>query len=281
MAMSRNLRRIRFAVLLASGCFGWLAPSNGQEKSSDPASRPRAVFLVGDSTVKNGSGKGSDGLWGWGNFLGDHLDPARAVVQNRALGGRSSRTYLAEGLWSKVLADLNPGDVVLIQFGHNDGGPLDTGRARASLKGTGEESKDVVPETTRKPETVHTYGWYLRKYVVDAKAKGTVPVILSPVPRNMWDAGGKVNRASRDYGGWAAEVAKAEGVPFVDLNDIAARHYEAEGKAKVESTYFTQKDHTHTTEAGARLNALSVVEGLRALPDGPLSDAWKAPVGPK
>lgn len=279
--MSGDLRRIRFAVLLVSGGFGWLSPSIGREKAGDTTPGPKTVFLIGDSTVKNGSGKGSGGLWGWGDFLGDHLDPARAVVQNRALGGRSSRTYLAEGLWAKVLADVEPGDVVLIQFGHNDGGPLDTGRARASLKGVGEESKDVVPVTTKAPETVHTYGWYLRKYVNDAKGKGATPVILSPVPRNMWDDEGRVSRASRDYGGWAAEVAKAEGVPFVDLNDIAARHYEAEGKAKVESSYFTPKDHTHTTEAGARLNALSVVEGLRALPDGPLSGAWKSPAGRK
>jgi len=243
--------------------------------SADDPPKRTTVFLIGDSTVKNGSGKGGGGLWGWGNFLGDHLNPAKAVVQNRALGGRSSRTYLTEGLWDKVLADLEPGDVVLIQFGHNDGGPIDTGRARASLKGIGEESKEIVVEATKRPETVHTYGWYLRKYVADAKAKGATPIILSPVPRNMWDPRGKVNRASKDYGKWAAEVAMSASVPFVDLNDIAARHFEEEGKAKVESAYFTTTDHTHTTEAGARLNAASVVEGLRTLPDNPLREALK------
>jgi lysophospholipase L1-like esterase len=256
-------------------------PSNGQEKDDGSGPRPLTVFLIGDSTVKNGSGRGADGLWGWGIFLGDYLDPAKAAVQNRALGGRSSRTYLIEGLWAKVLTDLKPGDVVLIQFGHNDGGPLDTGRARASLKGVGDETKDVVPETTRKAETVHTYGWYLRKYVEDTRAKGAIPIILSPVPQNMWNDQGKVNRASKDYGGWAAEVANAEGVRFVDLNDIVAKHYEEEGKEKVESTYFTKVDHTHTSEAGARLSALSLVEGLRALPNGPLSSAFKASSGPK
>ena len=131
----------------------------------------------------------------------------------------------------------------------------------------------------RKPS--HSYGWYLRKYVADAKAKGANPVILSPVPRNSWNDEGKVNRASKDYGKWAAEVAKSEGVAFVDLNEIAARHYEEEGKAKVETAYFTTKDHTHTTEAGARLNASSVAEGLRALPANPLSGALKSLDGPK
>ena len=279
--MLRNRRRAQITIILTSACLAWVAPAKAQEGAPDADPKARTVFLIGDSTVKNGSGQGGGGLWGWGNFLGDHLDPAKAVVQNRALGGRSSRTYFTEGLWAKVLADLKPGDVVLIQFGHNDGGPLDTGRARASLKGVGDETKDVVPETTKKPETVHTYGWYLKRYVADARAKGATPVILSPVPRNSWNPEGKVGRASRDYGGWAAEVAKAEGVPFVDLNDIVARHYEEEGREKVESSYFTKVDHTHTTEAGARLNARSVAEGLRNLPDGPLAGAWKAPADSK
>ncbi len=259
----------------------WLVPAVGDDKPTEGPPRIKTVFLIGDSTVKNGSGQGGGGLWGWGNFLGEHLDPSKARVENRALGGRSSRTYLTEGLWTRVLADLKPGDVVLIQFGHNDGGPLDTGRARASLKGGGEETKDIVVEATKKAETVHTYGWYLRKYIADAKAKGATPVVLSPVPRNMWSTEGKVTRATKDYGKWAAEAAKAEGVLFVNLNDIIAKHYEEEGKTKVETAYFTPADHTHTTKAGARLNAASVAEGLRAIPDGPLADAWKSPTASK
>ena len=269
------LRLAHPSLISAFILLAWLVPAPGDDKASDGQPRIKTVFLIGDSTVKNGSGKGGDGLWGWGDFLGDHLDPGKARVENRALGGRSSRTYLTEGLWGKVLADLKPGDVVLIQFGHNDGGPLDTGRARASLKGGGTEAKDIVVEATKKAETVHTYGWYLRKYIADARAKGATPVVLSPVPRNMWNAEGKVNRASKDYGKWAAEAAKAENVAFVDLNDLVAKHYEDDGKAKVETAYFTPTDHTHTTDAGARLNAASVAEGLRAIPDGPLAGAFR------
>ena len=226
--------------------------------------RPATVFLVGDSTVLNGSGKGGGGLWGWGNFLADHLDPAKARVENRARGGRSSRTYLTEGLWDKVVADLRPGDLVLIQFGHNDGGPLDTGRARASLKGVGDESKTVKLEATGKEETVQTYGWYLRKYAADAKAKGATPIILSPVPRNNWSDGGKLNRASKDYGKWAREAARSGGAIFIDLNELIASRYESDGRDKVTHDYFTEADHTHTTEAGARVNAECVAKGLLA-----------------
>jgi len=102
-------------------------------------------------------------------------------------------------------------------------------------------------------------------------------VILSPVPRNIWDAQGKVARASNTYGRWAAEVARAEGVPFVDLNEIVAAHYEADGREKVARAYFTAADHTHTSVAGARLGAACVAEGLRGLKGGPLADALKPP----
>ena len=79
------------------------------------------------------------------------------------------------------------------------------------------------------------YGWYLRKYISDAKAKGATPIVLSLVPRKIWKDG-KIARASNDYAKWAAEAARAEGVAFVDLNDIVARHYEELGPEKVNGT---------------------------------------------
>src|ERR1700731_2382055 len=83
------------------------------------------LFLIGDSTVHNGRGDGANGQWGWGEPIVDLFDPAKIHVKNMALGGRSSRTFLTEGHWEKVLAELKPGDFVMMQFGHNDGGPLD------------------------------------------------------------------------------------------------------------------------------------------------------------
>lgn len=231
---------------------------------------PPTLWLIGDSTVNNGSGKGADGLWGWGAPLAAHFDKAKIAVVNRARGGRSSRTFLSEGLWEKVAAELKPGDFVLMQFGHNDGGPLAGPKARASLKGNGEESQEVAIEGGDKKEVVHSYGWYLRKYIADAKAKGATPIVLSPIPRNMWKAD-KVSRASGDYGKWAKEAAEAGGALFIDLNEIVARHYEADGREKVQTEFFTEKDHTHTTAAGAKVNASSVAEGIKALKDCPLA----------
>jgi len=234
------------------------------------------LYLIGDSTVKNGRGDGSGGLWGWGQVLYGHFYETRIRIQNRALGGRSSRTFLTEGLWSKVLAEMNPGDFVLVQFGHNDGGELAKGdRPRASLKGNGDNTQEVSVEMTGKQEVVHSYGWYLRKYINDAREKGAVPIILSPVPRNIWKDG-KVGRAANDYGKWASEAAKEGGAFFINLNELVATRYEKEGSEKVQSDYFTAKDHTHTTEAGARINAECVVQGLLFLEDCPLRKYLKS-----
>ena len=103
------------------------------------------IYLVGDSTVKNGKGDGAGGLWGWGDFIGQFLDTTKISVQNHALGGTSSRTFQSKGLWEPVYNKLKKGDYVIIQFGHNDDGPLnDTLRARGTIKGIGEETQEKI-----------------------------------------------------------------------------------------------------------------------------------------
>ena len=249
----KNSRSMKWClILVACVSLSWAVLSD---------ERP-TFFIIGDSTVKNGKGRGDGGLWGWGDFLGGYFDTSRLAVRNHALGGRSSRTFITEGHWDQVLSQLKPGDYVIMQFGHNDGGALDdTARARGTIKGTGEETRDIYNPIMKKPETVHTYGWYMRKYVADCKAKGAIAIICSPIPRNMW-TGDKVNR-SEDYGAWARETAQTTGAYFVDLNGIIADQYDRLGADKVKD--FFPGDHTHTNEAGARLNAKSVVDGLRRL----------------
>lgn len=227
-----------------------------------------SLFLVGDSTVRNGRGDGANGQWGWGEPLVDYFDPAKINVVNRALGGRSSRTYITEGRWDELLAILRPGDFVVFQFGHNDSGPLDdTSRARGTLPGVGDESKEIYNPITHKQEVVHTYGWYMRKYVADTQAKGAVPIVCSPIPRKIWKDG-KVERNAANYGGWAREVAAQAKVAFIDLNEIIGHRYDTLGKAQVEPLF--ADPHTHTSRAGAELNAEAVVSGLKAIPGNPL-----------
>src|SRR5438067_2209234 len=99
------------------------------------------LWIIGDSTVRNGQDTGNNGQWGWGNPIASYFDTTKINVQNWALGGTSSRTFQTIGRWDKVLAQIKPGDFLILQFGHNDSGAInDTSRARATLKGNGEET---------------------------------------------------------------------------------------------------------------------------------------------
>ena len=233
---------------------------------AQPVSDPNlpTLFLIGDSTVRLGNGENSQ--WGWGASIADFFDQTRINVENRAMGGTSSRTYRPLGLWDEVLADIKPGDFVIMQFGHNDGGALnDDRRARGTIKGAGDETEEIDNLLTGKHEIVHTYGWYIKKYITDAKDKGAASIVCSLIPRNRWSPDGNVLRSSDDYAKWAEEAAQAEGVPFINLNEIIAKHYEAQEREKVTSLYFGPKEHTHTNAAGAMLNAECVIEGLKEL----------------
>jgi rhamnogalacturonan acetylesterase len=116
---------------------------------------------------------------------------------------------------------------------------------------------------------VYSYGWYMRQYIKEAKAKGAIPIVCSLVARNMWE-NGKVLRATNDYTLWASQAAEQEGAFFMDLNNIVATHYEEFGQEYVTSKLFLT-DHTHTNHEGAILNASYVVEGLKTLKKCPLN----------
>ncbi|WP_026712412.1 rhamnogalacturonan acetylesterase [Flavobacterium daejeonense] len=221
------------------------------------------IYTVGDSTVKNGRGDGTGGLWGWGDYIGQFLDTTKVRIENHALGGTSSRTYQNLGLWDAVYKKLKKGDYVLIQWGHNDDGPLnDTIRARGTIKGISDKTEEIDNMITKKHEVVHTYGWYIRKVVKEAKEKGAIPVVMSPIPRNTWKDG-KLPRNNTSYGLWAKQIADQEKVTFIDLNDRMAKKLEQIGEAKVTGNYFYQKDHTHPSAKGAVLAASCIIDGLK------------------
>ncbi len=228
-----------------------------------------SLFLVGDSTVRNGQGTGADGQWGWGEPLADLFDVSRINVVNRAIGGRSSRTYINEGHWADTLGLIKPGDTVIFQFGHNDSGPLDdTARARGTLPGIGDETREIENPILKQHEVVHTYGWYMRRFVVETIAKGATPIICSPIPRKLWKDG-RILSNSENYGGWARQIAVQQRVGFIDLDQIIGQQYDALGEAKVDPLF--ADPHTHTSRAGAEVNAAAVIVGLRALPHNPVA----------
>lgn len=220
------------------------------------------LFTIGDSTVHN-QDKDEDGPWGWGSVIGELFDNKRITVENCAKAGRSARTFLEEGYWDKVYNALQPGDYVIMQFGHNDAGPINTGKARAELPGSGNESKVFLMEATKQYDVVYTFGWYIRKFVTDAKEKGAIPIVLSHTPRNMWD-NGKIQSNATSFGKWSAEAAQSTGAYYIDLNKLTGSKLQKLGyeKGLKKVGVYYCGDHTHFSLKGARLNAQSIAEGL-------------------
>lgn len=232
--------------------------------SSRSEERP-VVFTIGDSTVKN-EDSDSDSMWGWGSVLAEYLDTTKVSVENHAMPGRSARTFVDEGRWDKVYEALQPGDIVLIQFGHNDAGPINTGKERAELRGAGSESKVFKMQSTGRYQVVYTFGWYMRKFIMDAREKGAFPVLITHTPRNKFD-NGLIESNADSFGAWTKEVAEATGVPCIDLNSLAGRTLQQiadeEGLKKVNAHF--KRDHTHSSLLGARLNASIVAGELKGI----------------
>ena len=222
--------------------------------------------IVGDSTVRSG-GTGA-GLWGWGERITPFFDTNKINVVNHAIGGRSARTYFTEGRWQKVADVIKPGDFVIIQFGHNDQGRIGDPamKGRADGKGIGDETvEDTKPDGTK--ELVHTFGWYMAKFVTDAKAKGATVILCSPIPhKQRWETG----RDFTNIADWDQQVAKNNGALYFDLTMVITDAYKKEGAEQVE-TFFADKG-THTSDIGAQFNATCVIAGLKSLPGDPLEN---------
>jgi lysophospholipase L1-like esterase len=217
-----------------------------------------SIFLIGDSTVRNGRGDGANGQWGWGDALAAYIDPNKANLVNRALGGTGARTFMRE--WPAVLAMVKKGDIVIMQFGTNDNGE------RGALPGIGDETRQAGEET------VHTFGWYMRKYIADVREKGATPIVCTLVPRNTWKDG-KIARPTGSHADWAKEIAKEQNAPLLDLYEAAAKKYDALGQEGTTAVFADQR--VHTNHAGAEVLASAIVELLKALPDDPVKDYFR------
>jgi lysophospholipase L1-like esterase len=258
-------------ALLAAPGYGQNTPLPAPDLPRNPPARPAAVnpklpsiFVAGDSTAAVGKGETQQG---WAVPLADYFDVTKVNIVNAARGGRSSRTFVTEGLWDAMLAQVKAGDLVLIQFGINDSGAVnDASRARGSIPGVGEETQEIDNLVTKKHEVVHSYGWYLRKMIADTQARGARPFLLGLTIRDIW-TNGKVERAYGRYNQWAAEVAKTAGVPFLDVTGVVADKFEAMGEEKTKAIYI--QDHTHFNLAGADMHAAAVVSLLKGLKADP------------
>lgn len=236
------------------------------------------LFFTGDSTVKNAD-KEDDGMWGWASQAQTVFDETKITLFNAARAGRSTRSFLREGLWDEVYNSLQPGDFVTIQFGHNDICPITDKKARGVIPGT-KDTLHVYKMDDGTFEVVYSFGWYLRKFIDDVREKGATPILVSLTPRNEWP-GGRIERRDDSYGKWYREVVEETGVEFVDMHNISADFLDKKfavksmpadkekAKAKIEEIkkkagkYF-KKDHTHASKLGAQMNAQSMAKGLKA-----------------
>lgn len=235
------------------------------------------LYLVGDSTMADYTGDYDPGkdymktrypVTGWGQvfqpfFAKDSLDAIRPLFQtdsvrvdDRARGGRSTRTFFQEGRWRAVYEEIQPGDVVIMQFGHND----------------------AAENKTERYVDIEGYKEFLRLFVSQTLQKGASPIILTPVARNYPWKDGKLENVHGDYPKAAKEVAEEMGVTLIDLNQLSIDFFSSKGKEYVSETYFMnlpagvyeaypdgEEDNTHFQPEGAKAVAQLVFDVLKQL----------------
>ncbi|KAL8370791.1 hypothetical protein RB595_000910 [Gaeumannomyces hyphopodioides] len=222
---------------------------------------PRTIHLCGDSTMApNGGGRNTQG---WGEFLHHSFSPAAYVVNNAAVAGRSARSFTREGRFDAVAGRVKPGDWVVIEFGHNDGGSLANDNGRSACFGAGSETCRTTYNGVS--ETVQTYPTYLKR-ASSMMLKAGAKVILAPLtPNNPWESGSFAWGPSRfDYYAWlaASELGgPSAGVWFVPHGHLGAQAMRNLGRQTVNAGF--PNDHTHTSPYMADIMAKSFVLGLR------------------
>jgi len=210
------------------------------------------VYLIGDSTMANKLIRYYPET-GWGMPFSCFFD-STVVVDNRAQNGRSTRTFMQEGRWQPVVDALQPGDYVLIQFGHND-----------------------EIQTKKSATTEDQFRANLTKYVNDTKSRKAYPVLITPVARRNFDTTGVLVPTHEAYSAIVRSVARDLNVPLIDLDKksqalltkfgvenskLLYNHLEAGEHPNYPSG---KVDDTHFSELGARKMAQLVLEDIRAL----------------
>ncbi|MFV8359974.1 rhamnogalacturonan acetylesterase [Flavobacterium sp. LS1P3] len=237
-----------FLILISSNCF---------------AQKP-TLYLIGDSTMANKVKPNENPEHGWGQVLGSFFNDDISIV-NKAVNGRSSRSFLNEKRWDTIYKVLNPGDYVFIQFGHND---------------------EKIADSTRYTNPHTAYRYNLIRFVNDTRAKGAIPVLFSSIVRRNFNEQGVLIPTHGDYPMETRMVAQEYKVLFIDLeyfSELLETSYGPEQSKQLhlhyrarEIPYYPQGkvDDTHLSLKGATEIAKLVTEQLRLL-DSPLVEKLK------
>jgi DNA sulfur modification protein DndE len=220
---------------------------------NDSAEKIR-IFLIGDSTMANKPLEDNPER-GWGQmlpvFFSDNVE-----IHNHAKNGRSTKSFIDQGLWQAVLDSLQPGDYVMIQFGHND---------------------QKITDSTRYADPHGAYKHNLQRYVNQSRAKGAQPILITPVMRRRFDEHGQFYDVHGDYPGVVREVAAQMQVPLIDLHQSSRELLVSLGEEKTKEIFLWvapgkyarfpngKQDNTHFSEYGARQIAGLVVNGIKEL----------------
>jgi lysophospholipase L1-like esterase len=228
---------------------------------------PITIHLAGDSTMAEKLPTKRPET-GWGERLQSFFNSDKQIeIRNYAKTGRSTRTFISEGLWADLLAHVKPGDYVFIQFGHND------------------ESKEKVDRYTP-PEDFHNN---LVRFVEDVRGKRAFPVLLTPLMRRRFDADGKLVDTHGEYPDIVRRVAAEYKTPLIDMHRASARILELYGPEPSRALFLQLKpqqnpnypdgieDNTHFSPDGAQVMAELAVNGIREN-KLPLASSLKPPV---
>jgi len=239
-------KQISRAIWLVFVALFWVVPATGQT--------PVTVYLAGDSTMAEKLPEKRPET-GWGEALGQFFREGTVRIDNRAKNGRSTRTFLSEGLWQNLLASLHKGDFVFIQFGHND------------------ESKDKPDRYTPPAD----YRANLVRFITETRAREAVPVLLTPVMRRRFDRNGLFFDTHGEYPDIVRAVAREYRVPLIDMHrksEALLKRFGAEPSRKLflqlkpgENPNYPKgiEDNTHFSPDGSEAMASLAVDGLREL----------------
>ncbi len=215
-----------------------------------PAPKKTKIWLIGDSTMSIKETKAYPET-GWGMPFAYFWD-STVIVDDRAMNGRSTRTFIEEKRWDPVVRDMQEGDWVFIQFGHNDEVPT---------------KKSFVPENDFKN--------YLVKYITDTRSKKANPVLITPVARRKFDSTGHIQETHAVYAQIVRDVAKENNIPLIDLSEKSKALYQQMGPetSKYLFNYLKPGEHpnypdgkqddTHFSELGARKIAELVLQEIK------------------
>jgi lysophospholipase L1-like esterase len=222
------------------------------------------LSVTGDSTTGlNPPSERTGEKVSWADVFAAHVNKKRANYVNEAIPGYSLRDYFHRGVLEGICNRRAQGDILIACHGHLECGPLtrDNDRARGCLSGAGERTRSVFDARFNRIEVVHTFGWYLRKFIWKSQNAGIILVFVSPPVRNVWQNAEIARTKSRGYARTLQKVSSELGARFLDFATMTECFLNKIGPKQASSLYL-QDDPTHTNAKGARLYAKMLAESL-------------------